>query len=78
MLVVSRFGNAEADGGGMRAEIADAICSGAVVLIAVRFSLLGDLEGFLGAQATVLLPSPMAVTDWAQHAASVQHVMAAD
>ena len=71
VIVVSRFGNAEADGGGMRAEIADAICSGAVVLIAVRFSLLSDLEGFLGGPATVLLPSAKAIADWVDHAASV-------
>ncbi len=46
-----------------RAEIADAICSGAVALIAVRFSLLSALEGFLGGSATVLLPSAAAIAD---------------
>jgi hypothetical protein len=65
LIVVSRFGNAEADGSGMRAEIAAAICSGAAVLIPVRFSLLDDLEGFLGGPAAVLLPSPVAIADWA-------------
>lgn len=68
-IVVSRFGAAEADGSGMRSEIADAICSGAVVLIPVRFSLLGDLEGFLGGPATVMLPNATAIADWMADAA---------
>jgi len=67
LIVVSRFGNAEADGSGMRTEIAEAICSGAAVLIPVRFSLLDDLEGFLGSPATLLLPAPMAIADWAEN-----------
>ena len=66
VILVSRFGNAEADGGGMRAEIADAICSGTAVVIPVRYSLLDDLEGFLGGPAPLLLPSPMAIADWAE------------
>jgi hypothetical protein len=66
MIVVNRFGNAEADGSGLRAEIAEAICSGAAVLIPVRYSLLNDLEGFLGAPASLLLPSPVAIADWAE------------
>lgn len=66
LLVVSRFGNAEADGRGMRAEFADAICSGTPVLVAVKFSLLNDLEGFLGAPAHLLLPSADAIMTWAE------------
>lgn len=66
LLVVHRFGNAEADGRGMRAEIADAICSGTPVLIAVRFSLLNDFEGFLGSPANLLLPAPAAMAGWAE------------
>jgi hypothetical protein len=67
LIVVSRFGNAEADGSGMRAEIAEAICSGAAVLIPVRYSMLPDLEGFLGGPASLLLPSPVAIADWAEN-----------
>lgn len=68
LIVVNRFGVAEADGGGMRAEIADAICSGAAVLIPVKYSLMGDLEGFLGGSPLVLLPSVFAIADWAEQA----------
>jgi hypothetical protein len=66
LVLVNRFGNAEADGRGMRAEFADAICAGAAVLVAVRYSLLNDLEGFLGGPAYLLLPSPLAIADWAE------------
>jgi hypothetical protein len=66
LIVVSRFGNAEADGRGMRAEFANAICSGSAVLVAVKFSLLNDLEAFLGAPAHLLLPSAEAITAWAE------------
>jgi len=65
LVIVSRFGNAEADGSGLRAEIAEAICSGAAVVIPVRVSMLNDLEGFLGGPARLLLPSPVAIADWA-------------
>ena len=65
LIVVSRFGSVEADGSGLRAEIADAICSGAAVVIPVRFSMLPDLEGFLGAPGRLLLPAPAAIAGWA-------------
>jgi hypothetical protein len=66
LIVVNRFGYAEGEGGGMRAEIADAICSGAVVLIAVRVSRLDAFERFLGAPAMVLPPSSGAIADWVE------------
>jgi hypothetical protein len=69
LVVVNRFGNAEAEGRGMRAEFAEAICSGAAVLVAVRFSLLNDLEGFLGGPAHLLLPLPAAIATWAENMA---------
>jgi molybdate transport system ATP-binding protein len=71
LIVVNRFGHAEANGGGMRAEIADAICSGAAVLIAVRPSRLDGLKSFLGGPALLLPPSPAALTDWAEQAVAI-------
>ncbi len=74
VIAVNRFGHTEAEGDGMRAEIAEAVCSGAVVLIAVRRSLLPDLEGFLG-EAPALLPAdPAAIADWAERAAALIEV----
>ena len=73
LIVVNRFGNAEADGRGMRAEFAGAICAGAAVLVAVRYSLLNDLEGFLGGPAYLLLPQPMAIANWAEAIVAQDH-----
>ena len=66
LLVVNRFGIAEAEGQGMRAEIAEAICSGAAVLVAVRENLLVDLERFLGAPARLLPASVSHLSAWAE------------
>ena len=78
LIVVNRFGYAESEGGGMRAEIADAICSDAVVLIAVRGSRLDDLERFLGGAATVLPPSSTAIADWIERIVSARRQGIAD
>ena len=69
VVVVNRFGGAEADGGGLRQEIAEAVFSGAAVLIAVRDSLLPDLQGFLGIPVVLLPPSAPLIADWAAAAA---------
>ncbi len=71
VIVVSRFGSAEAEGRGLRQEIADAVCSGAAVLIPVRVSLLPALEIFLGGPATLLSASASAIADWAATMTSV-------
>jgi hypothetical protein len=68
LIVVNRFGHAEAEGGGMRPEIADAVCSGAAVLVAARFTYLDALESFLGGPPTVLSASAAAIADWAEQA----------
>jgi hypothetical protein len=68
LIVINRFGYAETQGAGMRAEIADAVCSDAVVLIAVRSSRLASLEQFLGGPATVLQLSAAAIADWVERA----------
>jgi hypothetical protein len=78
LIVVNRFGHAEANGGGMRAEIADAICSGAAVLIAVRPSRLDGLENFLGGPASLLPLSAVALTGWAERAVAIPQPVAAD
>lgn len=66
MILVSRFGSAEAEGRGLRQEIADAVCSGAAVLIPVRVSLLPALEVFLGGPARLLSASASAIADWSE------------
>jgi hypothetical protein len=64
VLVVNRFGYAESVGKGMRDEIAEAVVSGAVVLIPVRSSRLASLEAFLGGPVAMLEPSAAAIADW--------------
>ncbi len=71
VIFVPRFGSVEAEGGGLRVEIAEAVLSGAVVIIGVRPALLPDLELFLGGPGTVLLPSAASVAGWATHAAEL-------
>jgi hypothetical protein len=66
LLVVNRFGGVEAEGRGLRPEIADAICSGLAVLIPIRDSLLPALEEFLGGPATRLPASARAIEAWAE------------
>ncbi len=68
LVVLNRFGHAEAEGRGMRHEIAGIICAGTPMLIPVRYALLPDLEGFLGAQGHLLLPSAAAIAAWAAEA----------
>lgn len=66
LLVVSRFGKQEALGGGMRAEIAEALVSGIPVLVAVREALLADWEGFLGAPPALLPSCADSIIAWAR------------
>jgi molybdate transport system ATP-binding protein len=65
LLVVSRFGKQEAAGGGMRAEIAEALLSGTPVLVAVSASLRAEWERFLGAASPMLPPCAKAIVAWA-------------
>jgi molybdate transport system ATP-binding protein len=71
VIAVNRFGHTEAEGDGMRAEIAEAVVSGAAVLIAVRRSLLADLAGFLGEAPTLLPADADAIAAWAEQAAAL-------
>jgi hypothetical protein len=72
VIAVNRFGHSESEGDGMRGELADAILSGAVVVLAVRRGLLEDLVGFLG-EAPVILPTdPLAVIAWVEARCSVE------
>ena len=66
LLVVSRFGKQEALGGGMRAEIAEALMSGIPLLVAVRTTLREQWESFLGAPPHVLPTCADTITAWAR------------
>ena len=73
LIIVNRFGHAEANGGGMRAEIADAICSGA----AVADRRAARPAGWPGRASLVdphrcCRPLPTAITEWAEHAVAIR------
>ena len=78
VIVVPRFGSVEAEGGGLRMEIAEAVLSGAVVIIGVRPALLPDFEQFLGSPGTTLRPCAAAIAGWAAHIAGASLADAAD
>ncbi|MFL5286300.1 MAG: DUF2478 domain-containing protein [Rhodopila sp.] len=78
VIFVPRFGSVEAEGGGLRLEIAEAVLSGAAVIIGARPSLLPALEQFLGRPGTMLLPSAAAVAGWAAPASGAALADAAD
>jgi hypothetical protein len=65
VLVLNRFGKAEADGGGLRSVIERAIEAGVPVLIAVREDFLPAWEAFHGDLAGTLPAEPSKIADWA-------------
>ncbi len=65
LLLASRFGKEEAAGGGMRAELAEALMAGVPVLVPVRINLLPSWRDFLGEPADELPPKADAILSWA-------------
>lgn len=66
LLVANRFGSQEALGRGTRPELADAICAGIGVLIAVRRDRLPALAAFLGGRPHLLPARPATILAWAR------------
>ncbi len=64
VIVIPRFGSVEAEGGGLRLEIAEAVLSGAAVIIGVRPPLLPQLEQFLGGPGMRLPPTAASIAAW--------------
>jgi hypothetical protein len=65
IAVVNRFGKSEAEGQGLRDEIAAIVLAGIPLLNAVRDDLLKAWEAFLGRPTVVLPADPAAIRDWA-------------
>ena len=68
LLVVNKFGKAEADGGGLRSVLARAMDCGIPVLTAVRSPYAEAWLAFHGGLATDLVPSRAAALDERRHA----------
>jgi Protein of unknown function (DUF2478) len=65
ILFVNRFGVREAEGGGLRDEIAQAVCAGIPVVIAVGRAHLRAWSLFIGQEAQILPPTTRGLLDWA-------------
>jgi nucleoside-triphosphatase THEP1 len=66
VLIVNRFGVQEAEGHGMRAELAEAVGSGLPTVVAVSQSLLGEWEKFLGEPGHIIQPEPTEIVNWSR------------
>ncbi len=64
LAVVNRFGKSEAEGRGLRAEIAEVMGAGIPLLIAVRVDLLDAWASFLCTPAMLLPPDPQRILAW--------------
>jgi hypothetical protein len=66
LLVVNKFGKIEADGGGLRRAIAEAVDLGIPVLIGVPARNLGRWRAFAGSFAVELPAESWAIVEWLQ------------
>lgn len=64
VLIVNRFGQQEAEGRGLRPELAEAVCAGLPTLVAVSQSLLSEWERFVGETGRILPAKPSAIVSW--------------
>lgn len=64
LIMISRFGRAEAEGRGLLSCFSNAICAGIPVLTAVREPHVGRWDAFHGGIATGLALDAGAVLDW--------------
>lgn len=64
LLVLNRFGKAEAEGGGLRSVIEGAAAAGIPVLAGVRADFAADWAAFHGGLGTTLAPRTAAVEGW--------------
>jgi len=66
VLIINRFGKQEAEGHGMRAELAEAVSSGVPTVVAVSQNLIADWDKFVGEPGHVLKPQPQDILNWSR------------
>jgi nucleoside-triphosphatase THEP1 len=66
VLIVNRFGKQEAEGHGLRAELAEAVSSGLPTVVAIHQSLVREWEEFLGEPGHLLPPEPTDIVNWSR------------
>ncbi|WP_044559134.1 DUF2478 domain-containing protein [Azospirillum sp. B4] len=64
LIIINKFGKTEAEGGGLRAELAAAIGAGLPVLTAVPERFYGAWLAFTGGYGTTLLCDGAIIADW--------------
>jgi molybdate transport system ATP-binding protein len=64
LVIVNKFSKQEAGGGGLRAEIADAVVAGLPILTAVSDKCYDDWIAFTGGYGTTLACERRVVDDW--------------
>jgi nucleoside-triphosphatase THEP1 len=64
LVIVNKFGKSEAEGRGMRAEIADAIVAGLPVLTAVSLRVYDAWQDFTSGFGTTLFCDEAIIEDW--------------
>jgi len=64
LLMVNRFGKQEAEGHGLRAELAEAVCNRLPTVVAVPQSLTAEWEKFIGAPGHLIPPSASEIVNW--------------
>lgn len=64
VLIVNRFGRQEAEGHGLRSELAEAVCAGLPTVVAVGESWLADWEKFIGEPGHILPAKPNEIAIW--------------
>lgn len=65
LMVLGKFAKREAEGHGIRAEIAECLAAGIPALVAMRTTRRADFESFAGSDWQALPPSIDAVVAWA-------------
>lgn len=68
LLVLSKFGKMESEGGGFRNAIAKALLLGVPVLTSVNPAFDADWQDFTGGSATLLMPGAENLRSWWQDA----------
>lgn len=74
LVIVNKFSKQEAGGGGLRAEIADAVVAGLPILTAVSDKCYDDWIAFTGGYGTTLACERRVVDDWWRETSGVRSV----
>jgi len=64
LLVVNRFGQQEAEGHGLRPELAEAVGAGVTTIVPVSRALIAQWKDFVGESGEIVEPNPPEMLAW--------------